>query len=78
MLCLAGLDFRTLSCLAVQMVADSEHVLVLRDQDTVADLAVRLPLARRVVLIGNGGIALELAHALRGMEVRNVGAFTAL
>ena len=51
------------------MVADSEHVLVLRDQDTLADLRARLPDARRVVLVGNGGIALELVHALRGIEV---------
>jgi hypothetical protein len=52
------------------MLADSQHVLTLRDRDSVAELARRLPAARRVVLVGNGGIALELAHALRGVEVR--------
>ncbi|KAK9800326.1 hypothetical protein WJX73_002466 [Symbiochloris irregularis] len=52
-----------------KVVADSKHVLVLRDRDTVSDLQARLPSARRTVLIGNGGIALELAHAMRGMEV---------
>ena len=52
------------------MVADSEHVIVLRDQDTITDLKSRLTSARRVVLVGNGGIAMELVHALRGMDVR--------
>ena len=52
-----------------QVLAGSAHVLTLRDRDSLADLAVRLPGARRVVLVGNGGIALELAHALQGVEV---------
>ena len=52
-----------------QVLADSRHVLMLRDRDSVAELARRLPAARRAVLVGNGGIALELAHALRGLEV---------
>ena len=52
----------------LQVVADSEHVIVLRDQDTVADLQSRLHTARRAVIFGNGGIALELVHALRSIE----------
>ena len=51
------------------MVANSPHVLVLRDEDTVAALSGRLATARRIVLVGNGGIALELANALQGVEV---------
>lgn len=43
-------------------------MLVLRDRDTVAGLAARLRHARRVAIVGNGGIALELVHALRGVE----------
>lgn len=54
------------------MVADSEHVIVLRDQDSVTDFASRLQSARRVVLVGNGGIALELVHAMQGIEVREM------
>lgn len=49
--------------------ADSPHVLVLRDQDTVEDLTKRLHAAKRVILVGNGGIALELAYFLEGVEV---------
>ena len=52
-----------------QVVADSKHVITLRDASSVAELDARLQEARRVVLIGNGGIALELAHALRGKHV---------
>eukprot|EP00891_Asterochloris_glomerata_P002918 jgi/Astpho2/2918/fgenesh1_pg.00050_%23_160_t len=48
-------------------VADHPAVLVLRDSDSVQ--ALRLPGVRRLVLVGNGGIALELAHSLRGVEV---------
>jgi len=50
-------------------VAQSPHVLVLRDQHTIEALAKQLPGMRRVVLVGNGGIALEVAHALSGVEV---------
>lgn len=50
-------------------VAENPHVVVLRDQDTIEALADRLPGMRRVVLVGNGGIALEIAHALSGLEV---------
>ncbi len=56
-------------CCGVQAVANSPHVVVLRDQGTIEALAHRLPGKRRVVLVGNGGIALEVAHALSGVEV---------
>ncbi len=58
-------DSVTASRLA-QVVLESLHVLTLRDVDSVDALAARLVGARRVVLVGNGGIALELAcvHAL--------------
>lgn len=45
-------------------------MLVLRDQDTIEQLIDRLRTAKRVVLIGNGGIAMELAYSLQGLEVR--------
>ena len=56
--------------IGVQAVADSPHVLVLRDRDTVDSLAQRLQHARRVAVVGNGGIAMELVFSLRGVEVR--------
>ena len=54
---------------SVQAVWHNPHVVVLRDQDTIQALAKRLPDMRRVVLVGNGGIALEVAHSLTGVEV---------
>lgn len=53
----------------VQAIADSPHVLVLRDRDTVDSLAQRLRHARRIAVVGNGGIAMELVFNLRGVEV---------
>ena len=44
-------------------------MLVLRDQDSVEELSAKLRHARKVVLVGNGGIAMELACALQGIEV---------
>ncbi len=38
----------------------NHHVLTVRDTDSVAELAARLAGAARVVVAGNGGIALEL------------------
>jgi NADPH-dependent 2,4-dienoyl-CoA reductase/sulfur reductase-like enzyme len=49
--------------------AGSPRVLALRDTDSVAALAGRLAAARRVLVAGNGGIALELAAALRGPDL---------
>ena len=54
---------------ALQKVLDHHLVMVLRDQDTIEELKVRLKHARRVILVGNGGIAMELAYSLQGIEV---------
>ncbi|KDD73665.1 hypothetical protein H632_c1951p1 [Helicosporidium sp. ATCC 50920] len=56
-LCIAtGGQPRRLSC------AESDLVLTLRDVDSIDALAARLKTARRVGIIGNGGIALELVY----------------
>uniref|UniRef100_A0AC35GH75 FAD/NAD(P)-binding domain-containing protein n=1 Tax=Panagrolaimus sp. PS1159 TaxID=55785 RepID=A0AC35GH75_9BILA len=47
----------------------NEYVLTLRDVDTVENLKKRLQTSRRVVLVGNGGIANELAYELKGVEI---------
>lgn len=58
-LCIAsGARPRPLACAA------SHAVLQLRDTDDVRALAARLNTARRVLLVGNGGIALELVCVL--------------
>ena len=59
-LCVAtGARPRQLACAA------AHAVLQLRDTDDVRALATRLNTARRVLLVGNGGIALELVCVRR-------------
>ncbi|EDO49331.1 predicted protein [Nematostella vectensis] len=48
---------------------DCPHVIGIRDTQSVQDFRTRLAKARRVMIVGNGGIALELAYELRGCEV---------
>ena len=61
-LCVAsGARPRQLACAA------SHAVLQLRDTDDVRALAARLNTARRVLLVGNGGIALELVCVLQAL-----------
>lgn len=43
-----------------RLAVDSPHVVTLRDTESVEALRARLPAARRVMVVGNGGIALEL------------------
>lgn len=61
-----------------QAVWHNPHVVVLRDQNTIEVLAKRLPGMRRVVLVGNGGIALEMAHSLTGVQVLLLACLVAL
>lgn len=44
-------------------------VLTVRDTESVRTLQARVAGARRVLVVGNGGIATELVHELRGVEV---------
>ncbi|TMW45694.1 hypothetical protein DOY81_009225 [Sarcophaga bullata] len=44
-------------------------ILGIRDTDSVLELQKRLKAAKKIVLIGNGGISSELAHELQGIEV---------
>ncbi|CAD7696939.1 unnamed protein product [Ostreobium quekettii] len=52
-----------------KVLGSSDYVLTLRDTQSVEDLCTRLAGARRVVVVGNGGIALETIQGLGGMEV---------
>ncbi|KAK9860342.1 hypothetical protein WJX84_006237 [Apatococcus fuscideae] len=45
------------------------HVLMLRDSGSIQELSHRLRSAKRVMIVGNGGIALELAQSLQGYEI---------
>lgn len=44
-------------------------ILGIRDTDSVLELQKRLKTAKNIVLVGNGGIASELSHELRGVKV---------
>ncbi|XP_035281268.1 pyridine nucleotide-disulfide oxidoreductase domain-containing protein 1 [Anguilla anguilla] len=50
-------------------IRDSPHVLGIRDTDSAQELQKRLSKAKRIVVIGNGGIALELVYEVEGCEV---------
>ena len=43
------------------VIRSNPDVIGIRDTDSVKQFQARLSIARRVVLVGNGGIALELA-----------------
>ncbi|XP_009299251.1 pyridine nucleotide-disulfide oxidoreductase domain-containing protein 1 isoform X1 [Danio rerio] len=48
---------------------DNPHVLGIRDTDSAQEFQKRLSTAKRIVVIGNGGIALELVYEVEGCEV---------
>lgn len=48
---------------------DDPHVLGIRDTDSAQEFQKRLSKAKRIVVIGNGGIALELVYEVEGCEV---------
>jgi NAD(P)H-nitrite reductase large subunit len=54
---------------APKKIIQHDHVIALRDQDSIQDMHKRLQAARRVMVVGNGGIALELVHALRTVKL---------
>ncbi|XP_012675937.2 pyridine nucleotide-disulfide oxidoreductase domain-containing protein 1 isoform X2 [Clupea harengus] len=48
---------------------NNPHVLGIRDTDSAQEFQKRLSTARRIVVVGNGGIALELVYEVEGCEV---------
>lgn len=48
---------------------DNPHVLGIRDTDSAQEFQKRLSKAKRIVVVGNGGIALELVYEVEGCEV---------
>ncbi|CAB1414454.1 unnamed protein product [Pleuronectes platessa] len=48
---------------------ENPHVLGIRDTDSAQELQKRLSNAKRIVVVGNGGIALELVYEVEGCEV---------
>ncbi|KAK3098090.1 hypothetical protein FSP39_016016 [Pinctada imbricata] len=53
-----------------KLISDSNpHVLGIRDTESVQEFQKRLSSARRIVVVGNGGIATELVYEIEGCEV---------
>eukprot|EP00794_Sanderia_malayensis_P018818 gene18818-20714_t len=52
-----------------KLISNNDNVLAIRDVDSVGLFQERLKHATRILLIGNGGIALELAYELSGCEI---------
>uniref|UniRef100_A0A3B5MFK4 Pyridine nucleotide-disulfide oxidoreductase domain-containing protein 1 n=1 Tax=Xiphophorus couchianus TaxID=32473 RepID=A0A3B5MFK4_9TELE len=48
---------------------ENPHVLGIRDTDSAQEFQKRLAKAKRIVVVGNGGIALELVYEVRRCEV---------
>uniref|UniRef100_A0A669B3R5 Pyridine nucleotide-disulfide oxidoreductase domain-containing protein 1 n=1 Tax=Oreochromis niloticus TaxID=8128 RepID=A0A669B3R5_ORENI len=48
---------------------DNPYVLGIRDTDSAQEFQKRLSKAKRIVIVGNGGIALELVYEVEGCEV---------
>jgi len=54
---------------APKIVSEHPHVVGIRDTESVKDVATRLKNARRVLVLGNGGIALEFVHEVTSCEL---------
>lgn len=48
---------------------NDERVIGIRDTDSVKELQTRIATSKKVVIIGNGGIATELVYEIHGIEV---------
>lgn len=48
----------------MQLISDNPNVIGIRDTETVKDLQKRLSNAKRIIVVGNGGIATELVYTL--------------
>lgn len=60
-------------CLCVgarpKLIYNHPHILGLRDLQSVEELITRLSTAKRIAIVGNGGIALELIYQLKDCHI---------
>lgn len=76
-LCFSGLKIKyELICICtgarpkiIPQAVGLEHVITIRDTESVSEFQKHLYNAQRIVIAGNGGIATELAHELKGIEI---------
>ncbi|XP_018905141.2 pyridine nucleotide-disulfide oxidoreductase domain-containing protein 1 isoform X1 [Bemisia tabaci] len=48
---------------------ETENIIGIRDTDSVKDFQSRIKNARKIVLVGNGGIATEIVHKVENVEI---------
>lgn len=48
---------------------NNPHVIGIRDVESVENLSKRIQSAEKIIVVGNGGIATELIHALKGLDI---------
>ncbi|KAM9995401.1 hypothetical protein ACTFIY_001573 [Dictyostelium cf. discoideum] len=51
------------------LVKESPYLIGIRDTETIVDLKNRLSNAKTIVIVGNGGIALELIHEIKNCQI---------
>ncbi|EGC34477.1 hypothetical protein DICPUDRAFT_88309 [Dictyostelium purpureum] len=51
------------------VIKSSNNFIGIRDTDSILDLKDRLENSKRILIVGNGGIALELVHEIKGCEI---------
>ena len=59
-----------------KLIASHPNIIGLRDLQSVEELVKRLSSARRVLVVGNGGIALELIHEVNTSTQHSIAALT--
>lgn len=52
-----------------KVITSHPNIISIRDLQSIADMTKRLSSARKIVVVGNGGIALELIHSVRNDSV---------
>jgi pyridine nucleotide-disulfide oxidoreductase domain-containing protein 1 len=48
---------------------NKDHILGIRDTETILDFQKKLKTAKRVLIVGNGGIATELAYEIEDCQI---------
>ena len=46
------------------MIADNDSIIGIRDLQSVEDMTRRLSSAKKIIVVGNGGIALEIINSV--------------
>uniref|UniRef100_A0A0K8SBP7 Pyridine nucleotide-disulfide oxidoreductase domain-containing protein 1 n=2 Tax=Lygus hesperus TaxID=30085 RepID=A0A0K8SBP7_LYGHE len=52
-----------------KLIGNNPHIVGIRDTDSVQEFQSRLAKSKKVVIVGNGGIATELVHETSGVEI---------